>query len=103
MALFTKIYGELSLRIQQSLRRCNNRGISSACRSPARVSRSRSPGQRNAEAELVESGKSDTNAPHSLDLFPDRSAIAAHNHQTVWAKLRALCDGAAIASKKLWS
>jgi hypothetical protein len=26
MALFTKIYGELSLRIQQSLRRCNNRG-----------------------------------------------------------------------------
>jgi len=26
MALFTKIYDELSLRIQQSLRRCNNRG-----------------------------------------------------------------------------
>ena len=26
MALFTKVYGELSLRIQQSLRRCNNRG-----------------------------------------------------------------------------
>jgi hypothetical protein len=25
MVLFTKIYGELSLRIQQSLRRCNNR------------------------------------------------------------------------------
>jgi len=25
MALFTKIYGDLSLRIQQSLRRCNNR------------------------------------------------------------------------------
>jgi hypothetical protein len=24
--LFTKVYGELSLRIQQSLRRCNNRG-----------------------------------------------------------------------------
>jgi hypothetical protein len=26
MVLFTKIYGELSLRIQQSLPRCNNRG-----------------------------------------------------------------------------
>ena len=26
MVLFTKIYGELSLRIQQSLSRCNNRG-----------------------------------------------------------------------------
>ena len=26
MALFTKIYGEPSLRIQQSLQRCNNRG-----------------------------------------------------------------------------
>ena len=26
MVLFTKVYGELSLRIQQSLRRCNNRG-----------------------------------------------------------------------------
>ena len=24
MALFTKVYGELSLRIQQSLPRCNN-------------------------------------------------------------------------------
>ena len=26
MVLFTKVYGELSLRIQQSLPRCNNRG-----------------------------------------------------------------------------
>jgi hypothetical protein len=26
MVLFTKVYGELSSRIQQSLRRCNNRG-----------------------------------------------------------------------------
>jgi hypothetical protein len=26
MASFTKVYGELSLRIQQSLPRCNNRG-----------------------------------------------------------------------------
>jgi hypothetical protein len=26
MVLFTKAYGEPSLRIQQSLRRCNNRG-----------------------------------------------------------------------------
>jgi hypothetical protein len=26
MVLFTKVYGELSSRIQQSLPRCNNRG-----------------------------------------------------------------------------
>jgi len=26
MVLLTKVYGELSLRIQQSLQRCNNRG-----------------------------------------------------------------------------
>ena len=42
MVLFTKVYGELSLRIQQSLPRCNNRGAFQA-HAGARASRSRSP------------------------------------------------------------
>jgi hypothetical protein len=69
MASFTKVYGELSLRIQQSLRRCNNPdAFSSACRG-ARGSRSGSPGRRDAEGELVELGKSVTNA------FPRRYCL----------------------------
>jgi hypothetical protein len=60
MVLFTKVYGELSLRIQQSLSRCNNSGAFLARRS-ARASRSGSPGQRDAEGVLVELGKSETN------------------------------------------
>ena len=68
MVLFTKVYGELSLRIQQSLPRCNNRRrISSACRS-ARASRSGSPDQRDAQRELVELGKSDTNTNILMSL-----------------------------------
>ena len=34
MVLFTKVYGELSLRIQQSLPRCNNRGAFQAHAAP---------------------------------------------------------------------
>ena len=35
----------------------------------------------------------------SLDLFPDRSAIAAQNPSNYLAKLHALLDGAAIAAR----
>src|SRR5262249_32715123 len=53
-----RVYGELSLRIQQSLWRCNNPGAFQA-HAGARASRSGSPDYRDAEGELVELGKSD--------------------------------------------
>jgi hypothetical protein len=60
MVLFTKVYSELSLRIQQSLRRCNNRGAFQA-HAGDRASRNGSPDLRDAEEELVELDKFDTN------------------------------------------
>ena len=39
--LFTKVYGELSLRIQQSLRRCNNRNAFQARQEHASVKKRR--------------------------------------------------------------
>jgi hypothetical protein len=46
----------------------------------------------------VELGKSDTTG---LPSAPKR--VGRVHPQIAWAKLRALCEGVAIASKKLWS
>ena len=54
MVLFSKVYRELSLRIQQSLRRCNNRGAFQA-HAGVRASRCGSPDQPDAERELGKS------------------------------------------------
>jgi hypothetical protein len=57
MALFTKVYGELSLRTQQSLRRCNNR---SAFQAPAGALERQEAARLASEMkqrELVELGK----------------------------------------------
>ena len=66
MVLFTKVYGELSLRIQQSLPRCNNRGAFQAHAGAPEDQEAASPAR--CGRELVELGKSDTNT------FPCRIA-----------------------------
>jgi hypothetical protein len=59
MVLFTKVYGELSLRTQQSLRRCNNRGAFQAhAGAPERHEAARLASE--MRKELVELGKFDT-------------------------------------------
>ena len=88
MVLFTKVYGELSLRIQQSLPRCNNRGAFQAhAGAPERQEAAR-PGQRDAQRELIELGKFATQIPSNSVLIFSWIALRWRlpTHQTASAK-----------------
>jgi len=71
MVLFTKLYGELSSRFQQSLRGCNNHTAHFKRMQETKHQKAARPDQRDAQRELVELSKFDTNTfSNSVLIFP---------------------------------